>query len=258
MVWLKGALVPILVSVSVPLPLLVRTTSVLVLLVPTRWLPKATGEELRLMPGWVPVPLTLKLLVTVLPPLLLSVAEIVSVALRAPDAPGVKVKLRVQVLPTARLLVQVLLLREKSLGLVPLAVAPIEVSGTLPVLVTITLCAVEVVLMGWLPKLGLLPRLKAGARAMPVPVRLTVSGVLPALLAMLRLALRLLLALGVKLMLMVQLLDSVVAGRLVGQLSVSLKSLALVPVKLIPLMFNAALPLLVRVTVCVLLVVETT
>ena len=62
---------------------------------------------------------------------------------------------------------------------------------------------------------------------------------------------------GVKVTLMLQFpLTASVAGEM-GQLLVCAKSPALLPVMLMPLMVNAALPLLDRVTVCAPLVVFT-
>src|SRR5947199_59778 len=71
---------------------------------------------------------------------------------------------------------------------------------------------------------------------------------------MLRVAPRPFAATGVKVTLMVQLAP---AARLAGQVLVWAKSPALVPVTLTPLMFSAAVPLLVSVTVCAALVVFT-
>ena len=72
---------------------------------------------------------------------------------------------------------------------------------------------------------------------------------------MLTLALRLPVALGVKVTLMVQVPAT---ARLLGQVLVWAKSAALLPVSAMLLMFKAAVPVLVSVTVRALLVVFTT
>ena len=81
---------------------------------------------------------------------------------------------------------------------------------------------------------------------MPVPARVTLCGLLAALSVRDTLALRLPLALGEKLTLIVQL---ALTASEVGQVLVCAKSLALVPVMLTLLMLRGSVPLLVRVTV---------
>src|SRR5437764_9329605 len=94
-------------------------------------------------------------------------------------------------------------------------------------------------------------RLTTGAGALvPLPLRATVCGLPLALSVMLTLALRVPVAVGVKVTLMVQeALAARVLG-LMGQVLVWAKSALLVPLKPILLMVRAALPLLVNVTVC--------
>ena len=95
-------------------------------------------------------------------------------------------------------------------------------------------------------------RLAAGAGALtPLPLSVACCGLPLALSLTLRVPLRVPRAVGVKVRLMVQL---ALAARLAGQLLVCAKS----PLLVMPLMVSAALPVLVRVSVCAALVVFTT
>ena len=97
----------------------------------------------------------------------------------------------------------------------------------------------------WFPKERLLgERLAAGA--VPVPVRVTLWGLPLALSVMVTDAVRLPLAAGVKVRLMVQLAP---AATELPQVLVWAKSLALVPVTATLVTLKVALPVLVRVTV---------
>src|SRR5208337_4077367 len=96
---------------------------------------------------------------------------------------------------------------------------------------------------GWLPKARLVDeRLTAGA--VPVPERLTVCGLPLALSVMLTEAVRLPLAVGVKVTLMVQLLP---AATELPHVLVWVKSPALVPVRATLVVLKAAVPVLLRV-----------
>lgn len=118
-----------------------------------------------------------------------------------------------------------------------------------PLLVSVTICAPLVVPTVWLEKIKLAgAKLTAGPAATPVPVRLTVFGLSVALSEMLRLPLRVPVAVGVKNTLTVQFAP---AATLVPQLFVCVKS----PLAVILEIVSAPLPLLVKVTVCAALVV---
>ena len=90
-------------------------------------------------------------------------------------------------------------------------------------------------------------RLTAGAVLAPVPVKPTVCGLPTALSEMLIVPLRVPVAVGVKVTLIVQLAP---AASELPQLSVCAKSPAFVPVTARLVMLKRALPLLDKVTVC--------
>ena len=90
--------------------------------------------------------------------------------------------------------------------------------------------------------------------AVPVPVSDTLCGLPAALSVRLRAAVRVPVAVGLNVILNVQLLPT---AKLVVQVVVSLKSPLLVPVKDRPLKVSVALPELVSVTFCALLLVPT-
>lgn len=69
-----------------------------------------------------------------------ALSEIASDAERVPLAEGVKVMLIVQLAPTVKLTPQ-LLVWEKSLAFAPETATPEMLKATLPVLVTVTVCA---------------------------------------------------------------------------------------------------------------------
>lgn len=146
----------------------------------------------------------------------------------------------------------------KSPGLVPPVVIAVMVSGALPLFVSVTDWDALVVFSIWLPNGMLLAlRVTAGAGATPVPLRPIDCGLPVALSVIETVAVRLPLAAGVKVALMLQVpLAASVAG-LIGQVLVDEKSLGLVPPSVIALMVSGALPLLVRVTDFVPLVVPT-
>ena len=99
--------------------------------------------------------------------------------------------------------------------------------------------------------------LKLTTGVVPLPLKVTVCGLPLALSVMDTLALRLPLALGVKVTLIVQEAPAANVLELLGQVLVWAKSPLLVPVKAMLLMVRAALPLLVNVTACAALVVLT-
>src|SRR5437588_623000 len=92
-------------------------------------------------------------------------------------------------------------------------------------------------------------RLAGAAGVVPLPLTRPACGLPLALSVMLTLALRVPVAVGVKVTLMVQEAPAATVLGLMGQVLVWAKSPALVPVKPIVLMVRAALPLFLRVTV---------
>ena len=104
------------------------------------------------------------------------------------------------------------------LALVPVTAKLVMLKAALPGLVRVTGCAELVVPTGRLPKARLAgERLTTGAVLVPVPERLTVWGLPAALSEMLRVPLRVPVAVGVKVTLIVQLAP---AATLVPQLFV--------------------------------------
>src|SRR5207237_2751834 len=91
----------------------------------------------------------------------------------------------------------------------------------------------------------------------PLPLKATVCGLPVALSVILTLALRVPVAVGVKVALMVQEAPAASVLELLGHVLVWAKSALLVPVRAMLLMVRAAVPLLVNVTVWAVLVVLT-
>ena len=159
----------------------------------------------------------------------------VTAPFRVPIAAGVKVTLRVQLAPAARLALHVFV-SEKS----PLTVMPVMLRAALPLLQSVTVCAllhVPTACAGKVKEAG--ERLTTGA--VPVPVRLTVWVAGLALSAMVKEPLREPLTVGVKVTLRVQL---ALAARLAPQVLVWEKS----PLTVMLVMLRVALPVLLRVT----------
>jgi hypothetical protein len=213
-------------------------------------LPKLRLEGLRVTAGVGVVPVPERATDWGLP-VALSATE--RLALRLPPAVGLKVTLMLQLAlaarvpaPTGQVVVWL-----KSPALVPVSPMLLMVRGAVPLLVSVTLWALLLVLTCRLPKLRL-EGLKVTAGAVPVPERPTVWGLPVALSVMATLAVRLPVAEGLKVTLMLQL---ALAARLAGQVLVWLKSLALVPVSPMLLMLRDAVPLLVKVTIWAALVV---
>src|SRR5437868_4651428 len=176
-----------------------------------------------------------------------------TVALRLPLAVGVKVTLMVQLDPAVSVLglIGQVLVWAKSPGLVPARLMLLMVRSAVPLFLSVTVCAALVVPVFWFPKLRLVGlKLTPGAGALiPLPLRATVWGLPLALSVMLTLALRVPIAVGVKVTLMVQEAPAARVLELLGQVLVWAKSPLLVPLRPILLMVRAALPLLVSVTV---------
>jgi hypothetical protein len=115
--------------------------------------------------------------------------------------------------------------------------------AALPELVRMTICAVLVVPTAWPAKVRLEGE-RLGAGAAPVPVRLRVCGLPAALSVRVTAALRVPVAAGVKVTLIVQLAPAAIE---LPQLLVCAKSPGLVPVSAMLEMLKAALPVLFRV-----------
>ena len=127
------------------------------------------------------------------------------VAERAPMAEGVKATTMVQLEPAAREAPQVLFCT-KSAELAPVTASPERASEVEPVLVSVTVCAELVMSTASLAKARLEGERLALAEVLePVPERLRVCGLPVALSATLRVALRVPVAAGLKVTLIVQL-----------------------------------------------------
>jgi len=114
----------------------------------------------------------------------LTLLAIETEAVRVPLADGLKVTLMVQLAPAATELPQVLLWA-KSLALTPETAMLEMFSVALPGLLRVAVCAALALPRDWLPKERLEGETLISA-AVPVPERVTDSGVLEALLLMVR------------------------------------------------------------------------
>jgi hypothetical protein len=230
---------------SVAFPVLFSVTAWAALVVPRFWLlnVRLVGETAANGPLPVPVKFTVC-------GLLVALSVRVNVAVRVPGPVGVNVILMVQLPPAATELPQVFV-SEKSPGLVPVAWMPVMVKAVVPVLFRVMVWAPLGDPTDWL----LYERVEAERLVtgpLPVPVKLTVCGLPKALSVMLTEAVRLPVAVGAKVTLILQLPP---AGTELPQLLDSLKSPAFVPVTAMPVMVKAAVPVLLRVTACAALVV---
>ena len=201
--------------------------------------PRLVGERLTTAAAPVPERLTVCGL-----PLALSV--MLTEAVRLPLAEGLNVTLIVQLALAATELPHVLVWT-KSLALVPVSARLVMLKAALPVLLRVRVWAALVVPTDWLAKVRLVgERLATPAVPAPVPERLTVCGLPLALSVMLTEAVRLPLAEGLNVTLIVQL---ALAATELPQVLVWAKSLALVPASARLVMLKAALPVLLRVRV---------
>ena len=192
-------------------------------------------------------------------PAALSVIE--SVAARAPAAVGVNVILITHVAfgATAAPFVQVVpAATAKSAAFAPESdAAAVMFRLAFPVFFTVTACALLVVLTVWLVNTradGV--TVATGAVATPVPVRLIVCGLPVALSAIVSVADRAPEALGVKVMLMMQ-LEVGVTGLLVVQVVPLATANSALPVEGADVNVRLPVPLFITVTLCALLVVPT-
>ena len=186
-----------------------------------------------------------------------AVSVMVTEAVRLPVADGVNVTLIEQFAFAASvaLLAGHVLVCAKSLAFVPVIAMLEMVSGPVPELVSVTLCAELVVVMSWPVKVRLVGE-SVTAGATPVPLSGMLWGLPDALSVTEREAWRAPVAVGLNVMLIVQLAP---AATLDPHVLVSEKSPLFVPVMVMPepLKVSVALPVLVKVTVCAELVVPT-
>jgi hypothetical protein len=163
-------------------------------------------------------------------------------AVRLPAAEGVNVTLSVQLPPAASELPHVVV-SAKSPGLAPVNAIPLRDKAAFPGLFSVTVWPALVVPRFWPLKVRLVGVTPANG-ALPVPVRLTVWGLLVPLSVMVNEAVRVPGAVGANVTLMVQVPP---AATELPQVLVSEKSPALVPATWMPVMVKLALPVLFRV-----------
>jgi hypothetical protein len=238
LVWLKSPpfvpviLIPVIVSVAVPVFEMV-TVCAAELLPTAVWFAKVRVAGVMLTTGARPLPV--KATVCGLP-VALSATD--KVPPRVPEAVGVKTTFAVQLAPAAtdvQLLVWL-----KSPPFVPVILIPVIVSAAPPVFEIVTVCAVELLPMGWLAKVRVVGvMLTAGA--VPVPVKATVCRAPVVLSAMDKVPVRVPAAAGVKTTFAVQAAPAATDV----QLLVWLKS----PLIVIPVIVSVAVPVFEIVTV---------
>jgi hypothetical protein len=227
--------IPLMVSAA--LPWLVRVTGCTALIVPKVWLPKFRLVGVRLADGALPVPL--RFTVWGLPA---ALSAMLSTAVRAPRAAGVKVTVIVQLPPAATELPHVLV-TAKSPGFAPVAPILVIVKLAFPVLVRVTACGGALVPTAKLPNVRVVME-RLTCEVVPVPERLTVWGLLAALSVMVSAALSAVANVGVNATLIVQLFPVATEP---AQSSVSPKSPAFAPVTAMAVV-KVEFPVLVRMT----------
>ena len=228
-----------LVMVSAAVPVLVNVTLCAALVVLIFWLPKLKLEVESVTAGCVPVPVRFTLEKLGVP---LSVK--VRVPVWEPVDFGVKVTLTVQLAPTARLAPQLVVSAK-----FPYTLSAVMLIDAVPTFVSTTAAAALVVLTICPAKLRLAGEV-LGAPWTAVPLRATDTKPGAPLSLMVTEPVSVPAAFGVNVTLMLQLAP---AARLAPQLLVSAKA----PETLMLVMLNAAVPVLLRVTFCAALVVET-
>jgi hypothetical protein len=225
LVWPKS---PALAPVN-PMLLMVKTaplvfasvTPCAALLVPTFWLPNVSEPGVSLGSA---VPVPVKLTVCGLPA---ALSVMLTLPLRVPMAVGRNVTLRLQLPFTARVagLKGQLCVSLKSPAFAPPTTRLVILKGALPPFVSVTPCAGLLLFTSWPLNVSMVGASPTAA-AIPLPLTPAVWGLLPALSVTVRLALRVPVALGVKVTLIVQLEP---AATLAPQLLVWPKSPALAP-----------------------------
>jgi hypothetical protein len=246
LVWEKSPLAVMLVTLRATFPVLLSVTVCALLLVPTACAGKVREAGERLTRGAVPVPVRLTVCVAGL-----ALSVMVKVAVSEPARVGVKVTLRVQLAPAVSLEPQ-LLVWAKSLLFVPAMVTPVTLSVVLPVFNSVTVCAALVVLSTWLPNERVVGDRLATAPT-PVPVSITVCGLIVALSVMVSAPDLVPGAVGVNVTLTEQ-VPLAGIGEEDTQVSLSAKS----PEATTSVTTSPAAPTLVRVAVCGALVVPIT
>jgi hypothetical protein len=167
----------------------------------------------------------------------------VTLADLAPAAVGVNFTLMVQLAATAKLAPQ-LFVWAKSPLLLPVTEMLVRVKAAVPLFVSVIALEALATPTGWLPNASDVGD-KVTAGAVPVPVRATVWGLFAALSVMVSAPDLAPVAVGLNVTLMEQFAP---AATLVPQLFVCEKSPLLVPVNVMLVRVNAAVPLLVSVT----------
>jgi hypothetical protein len=200
------------------------------------------------------VPVPDRVTLCVLPAALLLLSVMVKEAARAPLAVGVNVTLTLQLPFDGSELPQVLVC-PKSPGFAPVNQMLAMESVVFPVLLSVTLWAALVEVRVWLLKVRLGVESPA-VGAVPVPIRVMLCGLPLALSGMLTEAVRTPGAVGVKVTLIVQVLEGVTVA-LVQVSALLVKSPGLAPIRVTLEMVKLAAPVLVRVLLCAELVVPT-
>src|SRR5579863_8949111 len=256
-VWAKSPLfapvTPMLVMFSAAFPVLVSVTDWGPLLVFNCWLANVKLAADKLTPGaGAPAPVPLSVIVCGLP---VSLSVMVTAAARAPVAVGVNVTLMVQFPLFAATELPQLFVCAKSPLFAPVTPMLMIFSAALPVLVSVTVWAALVVFNVWLANAKLDDdRLTIGAGGTaPVPLSAIVCGLPAASSVMVTDAVRVPVAVGVNVTLMLQFPPF--AATELPQLFVCEKSPLFVPATATLVMFSAAFPVFVSVTVCAALVV---
>ena len=221
-VWPKSAALvpvsPIELIVSGAVPELVKVTFCAALEVPTACWPKPRLVGESVTAGAVATPVPASVTECGVPG---ALSLMLTEAVRAPAALGVKVTEIVQLFPGARVLglSGQLLSWAKSPACAP-ASPMLEISsGAAPEFVSVTFWAALVVPTSWLPKVRL-PGFRVTPATVPVPLSATVCGAPGALSAMLTLAVRLPAAVGAKVTEIVQLAPTASVLGLIGHVFV--------------------------------------
>ncbi len=226
--------------VSGAVPGLERTVVSAAEVTPTVVLGKLSVAGVRTACAAVPAPLSATVCGE---PVTLSATESVAEKL-ATDA-GVKITEIVQLPATASVLPQVFAEMAKSAAPVPVMPMLLIVNAAVPGLLSVTVCAAEVVLTPWLPKANE-PGLRFTCGAVPVPVSATVCGEPVTLSATDNVALKLAADAGVNVTEMVQL--PAAASELPQVFAEMAKSAGFVPARVTLLIVSAAVPGLLSVT----------
>ena len=240
-----------LLMVRAAFPVLFSVKVWAVLVVPRFWLLKVRLVVVTPAMGALPVPV--RLTDCWLPATLLLLSVMFKEAVRFPVAVGVNVTLMVQ-LPLAATELPHVVVSPKSPGLVPVNPMLLMDRAAFPVLFSVKVWAVLVVPRFWLLKVRLVVVTPAMG-ALPVPVRLTdcwLPATLLLLSVMFKEAVRLPVAAGVNVTLMVQL---PLAATEPPHVLVSAKSPGSAPANAMLLMVRAAFPVLFSVKVWAVLVV---